>query len=275
MKKIDLTGQRFGKLTVIEKTDERTNSGSVIYKCKCDCGNIVNISSSGLRNKNTISCGCAMGKDLTGKTFGRLTVLKKSENKGNRRMWLCQCECGSIKIISAANLMGGKTLSCGCYQKEQTSKAKKIHGEKEERLYRIWKNMKSRCYCSNKPDYHRYGGRGIEVCEEWKDNYLAFKEWALANGYKENLSIDRIDFDRNYEPDNCRWTTQRVQARNREMAEYNKFGVPGTCLINGRYRVRIRVDGKAYYFGTYDTIEEAKEARKQAELKHWGFTNIE
>lgn len=219
-----------------------------------------------------------MGKfiDLTGKKFGRLTVLERTEEKGSRSeiKWQCKCDCGNVVIVRGQYLRSGATKSCGCYHREQTSKATKIHGLKHERLYRIWKNMKSRCYCVNKPDYHRYGGRGIEVCSEWKENYLAFREWALKNGYEENLSIDRIDFNKNYEPSNCRWTTQRVQARNREMAEYNKFGVPGVCMINGKYRVRLRVDGKALYFGTYKTIEEAKEARKQAELKHWGFTNI-
>lgn len=275
MKKIDLTGQRFGKLTVIEKTEERTKNSSIIYKCKCDCGNIVKMGSDSLRNKHTISCGCAMGKDLTGKKFGRLTVVKRAENKGNRRMWLCECECGNIKIIPAKGLLSGKSLSCGCYQREQTSKANIEHGMTGKRLYRIWKGMKSRCYCPNKPDYHRYGALGVEVCEEWRDDFTAFEKWALANGYREDLTIDRIDFKGNYEPNNCRWTTQRVQARNREMAEYNKYGVPGVCKVNGRYRVRIRVDEKAFYYGTYDTIEDAKEARKKAELEHWGFTNIE
>lgn len=134
---------------------------------------------------------------MTGKVFGRLMVLKKEENKGNKRMWLCKCECGNTKIVPAVNLLGGKTFSCGCFQREQASKAHKIHGEaKGERLYSIWKNMKSRCYCHNKPDYHRYGGRGIEVCKEWKEDYSAFRKWALANGYDENLSIDRIDFNK-------------------------------------------------------------------------------
>lgn len=178
MRRIDMTGQRFGKLTVIERTDERTNNGSVIYKCQCDCGNVANISAQCLTRRDyTTSCGCARGNDLTDKKFHRLTIIKRVENKGNRRMWLCKCDCGNEAVVSAHQLTSGKTCSCGCHHREQTSKASIIHGASRgnNRLYGIWKNMKSRCYCPGGSRYDRYGKRGIAVCDEWKDDFAAFE----------------------------------------------------------------------------------------------------
>ena len=162
--------------------------------------------------------------DLTGKHFGRWTVIRYA---GYRRgaIWECRCECGKIKNIRSDHLRYGKSTSCGCYRAEVTAKetAEKIskHGMWNTRLYREWIGMKQRCSPScAKQQYDRYYGRGIRVCDEWKDDFSAFAKWALSNGYSDELSIDRIDNDGNYEPSNCRWTSDEVQANNRNTSKF-------------------------------------------------------
>ena len=132
---------------------------------------------------------------------------------------LCECDCGKVTKVRIEHLKSGHTKSCGCYQKKQTSKAKRTHGREPKRLYSIWSNMKTRCYNKNTECYSRYGGRGITVCDEWK-KFEAFRDWALSNGYSDDLTIDRIDNDGNYEPSNCRWVTRKENMRN---CSYNHY----------------------------------------------------
>ena len=153
-------------------------------------------------NKNLI--------DLTGQRFGRLEVLKYN---GNSR-WKCKCDCGKIVYPKGGNLRKGYIHSCGCLRKEVTGDNHRTHGETRTRLYRIWKAMRKRCNNPNDSCYYLYGGRGITVCKEWSQ-YEPFKLWALNNGYSEELSIDRIDPNGNYEPANCRWATAKEQVINR------------------------------------------------------------
>lgn len=181
--------------------------------------------------------------DLTGQEFGRLTVVKYV---GNGR-WLCRCDCGSIKIILGRSLRGGQTKSCGCLQKEKLIKVCTKHGKHNSRLYSIMENMKRRCYSVNDKRYKNYGGRGIKICDEWKNDFMNFYNWAMNNGYKDDLTIDRIDVNGNYEPSNCRWVTIKEQARNttaNKFITYNgltfcvaewaeKTGLSQRC-INGR-----------------------------------------
>ena len=148
--------------------------------------------------------------DITGQKFGRWLVLNKSDKK---HYFDCVCDCGVKRAVCVHNLLNGKSKSCGCYMKEQTSNATKTHGESKTRLYRIWSTMKSRCEIESQTSYKHYGGRGIKVCEEWH-NYLTFKKWALENNYTDYLTLDRIDANGDYKPSNCRWVTMKKQANN-------------------------------------------------------------
>lgn len=170
--------------------------------------------------------------DLTGKTFGRLTILSfskdvKSGNR-NRKYWKCACECGNIAEIRTDSLTSGKVKSCGCIKKEQdlinlTDKYqfKPKYKIQNRRLYQIWRGMKRRCFDIKDKRYNRYGGRGITICNEWL-NYDTFAEWALSNGYSSDLTIDRINNDGNYEPNNCKWSTAKEQALNRSTSIKNR-----------------------------------------------------
>ena len=147
----------------------------------------------------------------------------------------------------------------------------KGYKRKYPRLYKIWIGLKARCNNPNDKDYMKYGGRGIKVCKDWQENPQSFIEWALANGYANNLSIDRIDVNKGYSPDNCRWADAVTQTRNRRVEKTNKLGVKGVYYEKDRnkYRVTIGLDGKQIKIGRYDTLEEAKEARRKAELQYW------
>lgn len=157
-------------------------------------------------------------KDMTGMKFGRLTVLRCADNDiRGQAMWVCECDCGdhSISVVRGADLRSGKVMSCGCMHREHLGNLRRAHGESGTRLYQIWKNMKSRCLNSNNSAYERYGGRGIAVCNEWADDYESFANWARSSGYDDSLTIDRIDVDLGYSPDNCRWITYREQNVNK------------------------------------------------------------
>ena len=160
-----------------------------------------------------------------GDRFGRLTVIKESDRQYGHRYILCQCDCGNTKTINLNSLVVGTSNSCGCLRRERIAKMNYKHGltkrnDDIERLYNIWTNMKRRCFNPKDKGFQNYGNRGIRVCDEWMNDYNKFREWSLSHGYSDNLTIDRIDNDGDYEPSNCRWTTMQVQSNN---TRFNHF----------------------------------------------------
>lgn len=166
-------------------------------------------------------------KDISGNRFGLLTAKKPIITRNSKRTrikWECQCDCGNTIIVTSSNLTTGHTKSCGCLNSQKTSERNKVikvvHNGINDRLYEVWKSMKKRCSNPNDKSYKNYGGRGIKVCKEWRENYLLFRDWAYANGYDENApfgqcTIDRIDVNGNYEPSNCRWISNEEQQKNK------------------------------------------------------------
>lgn len=151
--------------------------------------------------------------DLTGQKFGKLVVLERAENdKYNHIKWKCKCECMNVCYVTTSNLKNGRTNSCGCLKKEGNHKT---HRKSNTRLYKIWRNMKDRCYNPNNPNYRFYGLEGKTVCDEWLHDFQVFYDWAMAHGYRDDLTIDRIDGTKGYFPDNCRWATRADQVNNR------------------------------------------------------------
>ena len=195
--------------------------------------------------------------DLTNQRFGRLTAVRPAgKTRGGTMLWECVCDCGEKHIARSAGLRSGDVMSCGCLRREMTAKKRTVHGLRHTRLYHVWQGMKARCLNERGKSYHNYGGRGIKVCDEWLNDFQAFYDWAMANGYRDDLSIDRIDVNGNYEPNNCRWATRDEQNNNkrgnrvvtvnnetRTIGEWaNIIGINYHTLYSVAYRDGMRLD---------------------------------
>lgn len=227
---LDLTGQQFGRLTVLRLAPRKPNLSPknkyLRWVCKCDCGKTVEVQSNCLRSGNTRSCGCLRreeskkkARDLTGTRFGKLLVLRRAANrtKGKRvsTFWICRCDCGVEKEFGAAMLVGRRTNSCGC--------GRRTHHDSYSPEYKAWRNMKDRCYNPRFIGYHLYGGRGIRVCDAWIDSYETLIK-DVGRRPSDEHSLDRIDNDGHYEPSNCRWATIQEQRSNqRKRARIEEF----------------------------------------------------
>lgn len=199
-------------------------------------------------------------KDLTGQRFGYLTIIKKAgKSKNNKTLWLCKCDCGNEKICIGNDLITGRTKSCGCLRKKGSQRT---HGFRYTRLYYIWQGIKKRCLNKNTPNYCIYGGRGITICDEWKNDFKVFHDWAFANGYDEkakrgDCTIERIDVNGNYEPSNCRWATMKEQCRNTRSNKLITYNNETRCLMDWSYILNINYDTLLNRFKKGWTIEKA------------------
>ena len=218
-----------------------------------------------------------MKNDITGKRFGRLVVIEQCESKNNRRMWKCKCDCGKEKSILGYSLTHGLTQSCGCLRDEKRKTSSLIHGLYKTRIHKTWRGLFQRCENPTASHYERYGGRGIRICEEWKgkNGFVNFYEWSMKNGYSDSLELDRIDNNKGYSPDNCRWVNHLENCHNKNNRRDNKTGYSGVqerIMRTGhvKYRVRITVNRVRINLGHYETLEEAIKVRKEAEEKYWG-----
>lgn len=179
--------------------------------------------------------------NLIGHVFGRLTVTNQAPTQNGRTQWVCTCECGNQLIVDSHKLRKGTRKSCGCLRVDHAialGHQKKTHGQKNTRLYQSWKSMKQRCTYEHDIGFANYGGRGIRICEEWLHSFETFRDWALSNGYGEDLTLDRIDLNGDYSPTNCRWASPKEQARNRRSNVLYK----GKCLAQWAEENGIRTD---------------------------------
>ncbi len=209
-----------------------------------------------------------------GDKYGHWTVIGDAirEENGYHKKYLCKCDCekGTERYVDCQNLKSGKSVSCGCIAIKVTRKHFYKHGESKTRLFHIWSNMKSRCYNQSDKRYKNWGGRGIKVCEEWKNSFETFANWAKENGYNDVLTIDRIDVNGNYEPSNCRWATSKEQANNRRnnhkvtyrgqthnIAEWSEITGINRVVILSRLKKGYPLED-VFFYGEFDAHKRRK-----------------
>lgn len=213
----------------------------------------------------------SLAKDLIGKVYGRLTVICRAPRpegiKTKSAYWLCKCSCGNEKITNSDLLNSQRTRSCGCLLRESSKKRSYKHGYYGTRLYQCYVDMVRRCHNEKEKWYANYGAKGIEVCEEWRNNPKSFFDWSMQNGYDDNLTIDRIDNNGNYTEENCRWTTQSVQNFNKGVRKNSTTGHTGVSFNKNsqKYVAYICKNNENTVLGYFSDIKDAIEVRIQAE----------
>jgi hypothetical protein len=257
---IDLTGQRFGMLTVLQRAPRAASNYSTRWLCRCDCGETKSVRASHLRSpKGTLSCGCSTERlkrealllDRVGRRYGMLTVIREGRCYRNscgklKTYWVCRCDCGREKEVMSVCLHNGSSKSCGCATKRMFLTKQTIHGGflggKPTPEYRTWSCMKCRCYNPNDPGYPRYGAKGIAVCDRWRNSFANFLADMGPKPEGGGWSLDRKDGTKGYSPDNCRWATATQQSRNRgEANRWVTYG--GETLTLAEWAERLDMNG--------------------------------
>ena len=244
MKRIAITpGDRFGQLVVIQESDiAKTPSGRSYrqFECRCDCGRSATVALANLRSGHTASCGCLKRQPSPirttvspGSRFGKLEVVEEAPSHRSpsgqiRRKIRCRCDCGSEMAVWLQHLISGHTLSCGCHKSLTLSKVRRTHGMSASRTYASWVDMKTRCTNPRSTSYRYYGARGISVCQRWMESFEAFL--TDMGECTDGMTLDRIDVEGNYCPENCRWTSMTQQARNRRKNRLITHGGRTQCV---------------------------------------------
>ena len=240
MSKWDIAGRTFGKLTAVERSNRTTEEGRYYWKFLCTCGEIVEKIPKTLRKSlpENQNCGCSRVRtNLTGIKFNRLTVLSLSSKRGKEGQyyWDCLCDCGETKTILGTSLNNNKSLSCGCYSREVTSKVFKTHGRTKHSVYYAYNNMITRTSDVNYVGYVDYGGRGITVCDRWLESFENFLE-DMGDKPSSLHTIERVDVNGNYCPENCIWLEREYQNRNQRQRKDNSSGTVGVHKqLKGKY----------------------------------------
>lgn len=222
----DLTGQTFDMLTVLRPTGARRN-GYIEYRCRCECGNEISIGANSLRQKYRHSCGCLKRSSSLAPGVKINHLVAVAPDRSDCRLWTFRCDCGKELRILKHGVLRGTTKTCGgadCpYHEAALQERNTSHGMSRTKFYEMYRGMLKRCHDPNAINYPDYGGRGIEVCEEWKADFKKFYEWAISSGWEEGLTIDRIDVNGHYSPSNCRWATVKDQNRNKRTSKMLTF----------------------------------------------------
>jgi len=284
---IDLTGTKINNW-IIKEFRGFNKHGASQWLVECDCNKHTQRIKTVGQIKQRYSCGCYNKENLNGKIFNRWTVISNPLTEKGHTFYLCQCSCDNhnIRKVRSDQLKNGISKSCGCYALEIKTK----HGMSKERIYKEWYAMIDRCYNSKRDDYIRYGGRGIIVCEEWIDLKIGlynFKDWAINNGYDDNLSIERMDVNGNYCPNNCTWITMNEQAKNKRNTIYIETDEGNVKLVDMSKNTGIKretilkryingiTSNDLYYDGRLDNTSGVTGVSYCKDQKYWrAYINI-